>query len=62
MVEEDKVFVLRFWRERDAAESPRSQGWRARIHYVNDGKQLHASSTEDAFSIVQSLLSAPEPQ
>jgi hypothetical protein len=60
--EVDKVFVVRFWREVAAAESPASQGWRARIHYVNDGRELHASSIEDAFSMMQSLLSADEPQ
>jgi hypothetical protein len=58
----DQVFVIRFWREGGTAELPPSQGWRARIAYVNDGRQLHAPGIEEAFAIVRSLLPGHDPQ
>jgi hypothetical protein len=56
--DDDQVFVMRFWREREdeATALQLSRHWRARIIYVNDGRQFHAPGIDDAFELVRSLI------
>jgi hypothetical protein len=56
--EDDRVFVMRFWREDEATESPPFMGWRARITCVNMSRPfyVYAPGIDEAFAIVRSLL------
>ncbi|MBR1147542.1 hypothetical protein [Bradyrhizobium sp. AUGA SZCCT0431] len=54
---DDEVFVIRLWQEREVAELSPSPHWRARISYVNNGQHFYASSIDNAFAVVRFLLS-----
>lgn len=56
-LEIDRVFILRFWRERGMeAKSP--EPWRARIIDVNTGNNFHVSGIDEAFKFIRNQLSA----
>jgi hypothetical protein len=57
----DQVLVIRFWQEQEAQEM-QPPSWRARITYVNSGQQFYASSIEEAFAVVRSLLVAMQKE
>lgn len=54
--EDDQVLVVRFWREDENTDLRPARHWRARIIYVNDGRQFYAPSIDDAFAVMRSLL------
>jgi len=54
----DRVFILRFWRER-SPENRMLAPWRARITEVNTGRRLHVGSVDDALDFVRNQLASP---
>jgi hypothetical protein len=52
----DQVFVIRVWCEPKTGEYAQAMQRRARIRYVNDRREHHANSLEEAFQIVRSIV------
>ena len=51
----DRVFVLRFWIERNAAENACSI-WRAKVSDLSSGEEKHANGVDAALDIVRSAM------
>lgn len=56
----DRVFVLRFWRERPAAGGAAAM-WRAKVTEPDGGPTRHADGVEQALAIVREAMAVASP-
>jgi hypothetical protein len=51
----DRVFILRFWRERAASADGRAF-WRAKVTEPDGGAARHANSVDEALALVRNAM------
>ncbi len=51
----DRVFILRFWRERAAGVDSRAL-WRAKVTEPDGGAARHANSVDEALALVRNAM------